>query len=114
MSEAGDQNAGFVLFINGDALVFALDAKNEQQFLKVASCSAHIGVGITRQEGLQATVLASVAQFKFLERLLLVHSRWSYYRMSKLLRYFYKSFAFIFCHFWFAFLVRFSAQVGHN
>jgi P-type E1-E2 ATPase len=55
----------------------------------------------------------SIAQFRFLERLLLVHGRWSYYRMCKFLRYFfYKNFAFTLCHFWFAFFCGFSAQVN--
>lgn len=76
---------------------------------------AHIGVGISGQEGLQAVLASdySIAQFRFLERLLLVHGRWSYYRMCKFLRYFfYKNFAFTLCHFWFAFFCGFSAQVG--
>lgn len=56
----------------------------------------------------------SIAQFRFLERLLLVHGRWSYYRMCKFLRYFfYKNFAFTLCHFWFAFFCGFSAQVRY-
>jgi hypothetical protein len=56
-------------------------------------------------------VLAS-DQFRYLERLLLVHGRWSYLRMAKFLRYFfYKNFAFTLCHFWFAFFCGFSAQV---
>ena len=58
---------------------------------------AHIGVGISGKEGRQA-VLASdfcFAQFRFLERLLLVHGHWSYIRMCKFLRYFFfKNFAF--------------------
>jgi len=42
---------------------------------------------------------------------LLVHGRWSYYRMCKFLRYFfYKNFAFTLCHFWYAFFCGFSAQ----
>lgn len=54
----------------------------------------------------------SIAQFRFLERLLLVHGRWSYYRMCNFLRYFFnKNFAFTLCHFWFAFFCGFSAQV---
>lgn len=54
----------------------------------------------------------SIAQFRYLERLLLVHGRWSYLRMAKFLRYFfYKNFAFTLCHFWFAFFCGFSAQV---
>lgn len=44
--------------------------------------AAHIGVGISGQEGMQAVLASdySIAQFSFLERLLLVHGRWSYYR----------------------------------
>ena len=75
---------------------------------------AHIGVGISGQEGLQAVFASdySIAQFRFLQRLLLVHGRWSYYRMSKFLRYFfYKNFAFTLCHFYYGFFCGFSAQV---
>ena len=75
---------------------------------------AHIGIGISGQEGLQAVLASdfSIAQFRYLERLLLVHGRWSYLRMCKFLKYFfYKNFAFTLCHFWFAFFCGFSAQV---
>merc|ERR1719412_1471054 len=52
----------------------------------------------------------SISQFRLLERLLLVHGRWSYYRMCKFLRYFfYKNFAFTLCHLWYAFFCGFSA-----
>ncbi|CAF5066066.1 unnamed protein product, partial [Rotaria magnacalcarata] len=74
---------------------------------------AHIGVGISGQEGRQAVLASdySIGQFKYLERLLLVHGRWSYIRISKFLRYFfYKNFAFTFCQFWFALYCGFSAQ----
>lgn len=52
---------------------------------------AHIGVGISGQEGRQAVLASdySFGQFRFLERLLLVHGRWSYLRISKFLRYFF-------------------------
>jgi hypothetical protein len=79
------------------------------------SLAAHIGVGISGQEGMQAVLASdfSLAQFRYLERLLLVHGRWSYLRMCKFLRYFfYKNFAFSLCHFWFAFFCGFSAQVS--
>ena len=57
----------------------------------------------------------SIAQFRFLERLLLVHGRWSYLRMCKFLKYFfYKNFAFTLCHFWYAFYCGFSAQVSRR
>ncbi|CAF0928304.1 unnamed protein product [Rotaria sordida] len=41
---------------------------------------AHIGIGISGQEGRQAVLASdfSFAQFRYLERLLLVHGRWSY------------------------------------
>ncbi|XP_046399812.1 probable phospholipid-transporting ATPase IM isoform X3 [Ischnura elegans] len=85
------------------------DGANDVSMIK----AAHIGVGISGQEGMQAVLASdySLPQFRFLERLLLVHGRWSYYRMCKFLRYFfYKNFAFTLCHFWFAFFCGFSAQ----
>ena len=75
--------------------------------------SAHIGVGISGREGQQAVLASdfSFAQFRFLERLLLVHGRWSYLRMAKFLRYFfYKNFAFTWCHVWYGFFNGFSAN----
>ncbi|XP_073960226.1 probable phospholipid-transporting ATPase IM [Choristoneura fumiferana] len=85
------------------------DGANDVSMIK----AAHIGVGISGQEGMQAVLASdySIAQFRFLQRLLLVHGRWSYFRMCKFLRYFfYKNFAFTVCHFWFAFFCGFSAQ----
>lgn len=85
------------------------DGANDVSMIK----TAHIGVGISGQEGMQAVLASdySIAQFRYLERLLLVHGRWSYLRMAKFLRYFfYKNFAFTLCHFWFAFFCGFSAQ----
>lgn len=96
---------------NKNAVTLAIgDGANDVSMIK----TAHIGVGISGQEGLQAVLASdySIGQFRFLERLLLVHGRWSYYRMSKFLRYFfYKNFAFTLCHIWFAFFCGFSAQV---
>lgn len=89
------------------------DGANDVSMIK----TAHIGVGISGQEGMQAVLASdfSVAQFRFLERLLLVHGRWSYLRMCKFLRYFfYKNFAFTLCHFWFAFFCGFSAQTLYD
>lgn len=46
---------------------------------------AQIGIGITGKEGLQAARSSdySIAQFRFLQRLLLVHGRWNYVRTCK-------------------------------
>ena len=63
------------------------DGANDVPMIK----EAHIGVGISGHEGMQA-VLASdyaIAQFRFLERLLLVHGRWSYKRIARLVMFFF-------------------------
>jgi phospholipid-translocating ATPase len=46
---------------------------------------AHVGIGITGKEGLQAARTSdySIAQFRFLVKLLLVHGRWNYMRTCK-------------------------------
>jgi phospholipid-translocating P-type ATPase (flippase) len=46
---------------------------------------ANVGVGISGREGLQAVRASdySIARFRFLSRLLLVHGHWSYVRVSK-------------------------------
>jgi phospholipid-translocating ATPase len=46
--------------------------------------AAHVGVGISGREGLQAARVAdySIAQFRFLSRLLLVHGRYDYVRTA--------------------------------
>eukprot|EP00741_Cyanophora_paradoxa_P018391 tig00000204_g17756.t1 len=65
--------------------------------------AAHVGVGISGKEGMQA-VLASdfaIAQFRFLRRLLFVHGRWSYKRTVKLILYsFYKNNIICWLFFW--------------
>ena len=69
---------------------------------------------IITNPGMQAVLSSdfSIAQFRYLERLLLVHGRWSYLRMCKFLQYFfYKNFAFTLCNLWYAFFCGFSAQV---
>uniref|UniRef100_A0A6Q2WW70 Phospholipid-transporting ATPase n=1 Tax=Esox lucius TaxID=8010 RepID=A0A6Q2WW70_ESOLU len=89
------------------------DGANDVSMIK----AAHIGVGISGQEGMQAVLSSdySFAQFRYLERLLLVHGRWSYLRMCKFLSYFfYKNFTFTFVHLWYAFFCGFSAQTVYD
>lgn len=47
--------------------------------------AAHVGIGISGKEGLQAARVAdySIAQFRFLQRLILVHGRYQYVRTAK-------------------------------
>lgn len=73
--------------------------------------AAHIGVGISGMEGLQAARSADVAiaQFRYLRKLLLVHGAWSYQRVSKVILYFYyKNTAFFMTQFWYSFQDAFS------
>ncbi|XP_028263560.1 phospholipid-transporting ATPase ID isoform X2 [Parambassis ranga] len=89
------------------------DGANDVSMIK----TAHIGVGISGQEGMQAVLAAdySFAQFQYLQRLLLVHGRWSYFRMCNFLGYFfYKNFAFTLVHFWYGFFCGFSAQTVYD
>ncbi|KAM3600345.1 uncharacterized protein V6R79_021779 [Siganus canaliculatus] len=89
------------------------DGANDVSMIK----AAHIGVGISGQEGMQAVLSSdySFAQFRYLQRLLLVHGRWSYIRMCKFLRYFfYKNFTFTFVQFWYGFFCGFSAQTVYD
>ncbi|XP_072848990.2 phospholipid-transporting ATPase IC [Pogona vitticeps] len=89
------------------------DGANDVNMIK----TAHIGVGISGQEGMQAVMSSdySFGQFRYLQRLLLVHGRWSYIRMCKFLRYFfYKNFAFTLVHFWYSFFNGYSAQTAYE
>jgi phospholipid-translocating P-type ATPase (flippase) len=55
---------------------------------------AQVGIGISGKEGKQASNAAdfSIGQFRFLQRLLLVHGRWNYRRTCKFILYsFYKN-----------------------
>jgi phospholipid-transporting ATPase len=78
------------------ALVVKLVKKNTQSILLAIGDgandvsmiqAAHVGVGISGVEGLQAARSADIAisQFKYLKKLLLVHGAWSYQRLSKLI-----------------------------
>ena len=75
--------------------------------------AAHVGVGINGLEGTQAARASDVAigQFRFLQKLLLVHGSWAYNRVSKLILYcFYKNIALQFTQLWFAFNNGFTGQ----
>ncbi|PHH67989.1 hypothetical protein CDD82_930 [Ophiocordyceps australis] len=65
-----------------DAITLAIgDGANDIGMIQ----ASHVGIGISGREGLQAARIAdySIAQFAFLQRLLLVHGRWNYLRTAK-------------------------------
>ncbi|GLD99339.1 hypothetical protein PINS_up008058 [Pythium insidiosum] len=75
--------------------------------------AAHIGVGISGQEGTQAVNASdyAIAQFRFLQRLLFVHGRWAYRRVAKLMSYMlYKNVTYVLTTFWFGCFCGFSGQ----
>ncbi|KAF3836523.1 hypothetical protein F7725_029081 [Dissostichus mawsoni] len=126
------------LIIDGQTLKYALSFELRQAFLDLAlSCkakhvkaitlaigdgandvgmiqTAHVGVGISGNEGMQATNSSdySIAQFCYLEKLLLVHGAWSYNRVTKCILYcFYKNVVLYIIELWFAFVNGFSGQI---
>ncbi|CAI4217136.1 unnamed protein product [Parascedosporium putredinis] len=64
--------------------VICCRASPAQKALLVKTAS-HVGIGISGKEGLQAARVAdySIAQFRFLQRMLFVHGRWNYVRTAK-------------------------------
>ena len=83
-----------------DEILLAIgDGANDVSMIQ----AAHIGVGISGVEGLQAARSAdvSIGQFRFLRKLTLVHGAWSYHRISKTILFsFYKNIALYQTQFW--------------
>ncbi|KAK7265044.1 hypothetical protein RJT34_32660 [Clitoria ternatea] len=78
---------------------------------------ADIGIGISGVEGMQAVMSSdiAIAQFRYLERLLLVHGHWCYRRISSMICYFfYKNIVFGFTLFFFEMYASFSGQAAYN
>ncbi|CAJ0884785.1 597_t:CDS:2 [Entrophospora sp. SA101] len=66
--------------------------------------AANVGIGISGQEGVQASMAAdySMPQFRFLGNLLLVHGHWDYLRISEMiLNFFYKNVIWVFPVLWY-------------
>lgn len=65
---------------------------------------ADVGVGIAGVEGRQAVMSSdyAIGQFRFLQRLVLVHGRWSYRRLAETIsNFFYKNMIWTFSIFWY-------------
>ncbi|KAH6679777.1 P-type ATPase-like protein [Halenospora varia] len=65
---------------------------------------ADIGVGIAGEEGRQAVMSSdyAIGQFRYLQRLVLVHGRWSYRRVAETIaNFFYKNIVWTFTIFWY-------------
>lgn len=78
---------------------------------------ADIGVGISGVEGTQAVMASdfSIAQFRFLERLLIIHGHWCYKRIATMVCYFfYKNVTFGLTLFYFQAYTSYSGQALYN
>ncbi|KAI6112036.1 Ca-transporting ATPase [Pisolithus croceorrhizus] len=99
---------------NQDSILLAIgDGANDVSMIQ----AAHVGIGISGLEGLQAARSADVAisQFRYLKKLLLVHGAWSYQRLSKLILYsFYKNITLYMTQFWYSFFNNFSGQIAYE
>ncbi|XP_052133143.1 phospholipid-transporting ATPase IF-like isoform X2 [Frankliniella occidentalis] len=74
---------------------------------------AHVGLGLMGKEGRQAERCSdfAVARFRFVQRALLVHGHWYYYRLAILVHYFfYKNVVFVLPQFYFIIFTAFSPQ----
>jgi phospholipid-translocating ATPase len=86
------QKAAVVRMVKNSLEVMTLsigDGANDVAMIQ----EAHVGVGIAGEEGRQAVMSAdyAIGQFRFLTRLMLVHGRWSYRRLSETIaNFFYK------------------------
>ncbi|KAI9197490.1 uncharacterized protein BJ171DRAFT_221525 [Polychytrium aggregatum] len=95
--------------VEGSVTLAIGDGANDVSMIQ----SAHVGIGISGMEGLQAARAAdfAIAQFRFLRKLLLVHGGWAYSRLSKLILYsFYKNITMYTIQLWFAIDNGFSGQ----
>ncbi|KAK9466918.1 hypothetical protein V1512DRAFT_238492 [Lipomyces arxii] len=97
------QKAAVVLMVKVGLDVMTLgigDGANDVAMIQAAD----IGVGIAGEEGRQAVMSSdyAIGQFRFLNRLLLVHGRWSYRRLGEMIaNFFYKNMIFTFTLFWY-------------
>mgnify|MGYP000860899715 FL=1 len=85
------------------------DGANDVPMIK----TAHIGVGLFGEEGMGAVQACDYAlpEFRMLWRLLLVHGRWNYIRISEMILYFfYKNMLFTLPQFIFSFFCAYSGQ----
>merc|ERR1712123_345744 len=78
---------------------------------------AHVGLGIMGKEGRAAARSSDFAfsKFKFLQKVVLVHGHWYYYRVALLVHYFfYKNVAAFGCQLFYAFYNNFSIQTLYD
>ncbi|KIV77020.1 hypothetical protein PV11_08860 [Exophiala sideris] len=97
------QKAAVVQLVKNGLDIMALsigDGANDVAMIQ----EADVGVGIAGEEGRQAAMSSdyAIGQFRFLQRLVLVHGRWSYRRLAEsIANFFYKNLVWTFALFWY-------------
>ncbi|KAH0846223.1 hypothetical protein AYO21_11708 [Fonsecaea monophora] len=97
------QKAAVVQLVKSGLDVMALsigDGANDVAMIQ----EADVGVGIAGEEGRQAVMSSdyAIGQFRFLQRLVLVHGRWSYRRLAEsIANFFYKNLVWTVALFWY-------------
>ncbi|KKK13156.1 hypothetical protein AOCH_003583 [Aspergillus ochraceoroseus] len=98
------QKAAVVRLVKEGLNIMALsvgDGANDVAMIQAAD----VGVGIIGEEGRQAAMSSdyAIGQFRFLQRLILVHGRWSYRRMGETIaNFFYKNLVWTIALFWYS------------
>ncbi|PGH34099.1 phospholipid-translocating ATPase [[Emmonsia] crescens] len=98
------QKAAVVQMVKTGLHVMALaigDGANDVAMIQ----EADVGVGIAGEEGRQAVMSSdyAIGQFRFLQRLVLVHGRWSYRRLGETIaNFFYKNLVWTLALFWYS------------
>ncbi|PGH11386.1 hypothetical protein AJ79_04887 [Helicocarpus griseus UAMH5409] len=98
------QKAAVVQMVKTGLHVMALaigDGANDVAMIQ----EADVGVGIAGEEGRQAVMSSdyAIGQFRFLQRLVLVHGRWSYRRLGETIaNFFYKNLVWTLSLFWYS------------
>ncbi|KAB8294775.1 hypothetical protein EYC80_006737 [Monilinia laxa] len=104
------QKAAVVAMVKGGLDVMTLsigDGANDVAMIQ----EADVGVGIAGEEGRQAVMSSdyAIGQFRFLQRLVLVHGRWSYRRLGETIaNFFYKNVVWTFTIFWYQIFANFD------
>ncbi|KIW20668.1 hypothetical protein PV08_01245 [Exophiala spinifera] len=97
------QKAAVVQLVRNGLDIMALsigDGANDVAMIQ----EADVGVGIAGEEGRQAVMSSdyAIGQFRYLQRLILVHGRWSYRRLAEsIANFFYKNLVWTFALFWY-------------
>jgi phospholipid-translocating ATPase len=89
------------------------DGANDVSMIQVAN----VGVGIAGQEGVQAAMAAdySIAQFRFLEKLLIVQGHWCYARIAEMiLTFFFKNIFWVFPALWYQIYSAWSGNIFYD